>query len=27
MKMANPDLKIVTFVGDGDALGEGLSHT
>jgi 2-oxoglutarate ferredoxin oxidoreductase subunit beta len=26
IKMANPDLKVVTFVGDGDALGEGISH-
>jgi 2-oxoglutarate/2-oxoacid ferredoxin oxidoreductase subunit beta len=26
MKIANPDLKVVTFAGDGDALGEGISH-
>jgi 2-oxoglutarate ferredoxin oxidoreductase subunit beta len=26
IKIANPDLKVVTFVGDGDALGEGLAH-
>ncbi|MCJ7508291.1 MAG: thiamine pyrophosphate-dependent enzyme [candidate division Zixibacteria bacterium] len=26
MKLANPDLKVVTFAGDGDALGEGISH-
>jgi 2-oxoglutarate ferredoxin oxidoreductase subunit beta len=26
MKFANPKLKAVTFVGDGDALGEGISH-
>jgi 2-oxoglutarate ferredoxin oxidoreductase subunit beta len=26
IKLANPDLKVVTFVGDGDALGEGLAH-
>jgi 2-oxoglutarate ferredoxin oxidoreductase subunit beta len=26
MKFANPELKAVTFVGDGDALGEGISH-
>jgi 2-oxoglutarate ferredoxin oxidoreductase subunit beta len=26
MKIANPDLKPVTFVGDGDAFGEGLAH-
>jgi 2-oxoglutarate ferredoxin oxidoreductase subunit beta len=26
MKMANPDLKPVSFVGDGDALGEGIAH-
>ncbi|NPV09840.1 MAG: 2-oxoacid:ferredoxin oxidoreductase subunit beta [Anaerolineae bacterium] len=27
IKLANPDLKVVDFVGDGDALGEGLEHT
>jgi len=26
MKIANPELKVVAFVGDGDALGEGISH-
>jgi 2-oxoglutarate ferredoxin oxidoreductase subunit beta len=26
IKLANPDLKVVDFVGDGDALGEGLEH-
>jgi 2-oxoglutarate ferredoxin oxidoreductase subunit beta len=26
MKLANPDLKVVTFVGDGDAIGEGMAH-
>ena len=26
MKMANPALKAITFVGDGDAYGEGLTH-
>ena len=26
MKIADPDLKPVTFVGDGDALGEGIAH-
>jgi len=26
MKMANPDLKVVAFAGDGDAMGEGISH-
>ncbi len=26
MKLANPDLKPVTFAGDGDAYGEGLAH-
>ncbi len=26
IKFANPDLKVVTFAGDGDALGEGLEH-
>jgi 2-oxoglutarate ferredoxin oxidoreductase subunit beta len=26
MKLANPDLKIVDFCGDGDAFGEGLEH-
>jgi 2-oxoglutarate ferredoxin oxidoreductase subunit beta len=27
MKTANPDLKVIAFSGDGDALGEGVSHT
>ena len=27
IKLANPELKVVSFVGDGDALGEGLAHT
>ncbi len=27
MKLANPDLKVITFSGDGNALGEGLAHT
>jgi len=27
MKIANPDLKIITFSGDGNGLGEGLAHT
>lgn len=27
MKTANPDLKVIAFSGDGDALGEGISHT
>lgn len=27
VKLANPDLKVVTFAGDGDALGEGIAHT
>ena len=26
MKIANPDLKVVTFAGDGDAFGEGIAH-
>lgn len=26
IKFANPDLKVLTFVGDGDAYGEGISH-
>jgi 2-oxoglutarate ferredoxin oxidoreductase subunit beta len=26
IKMANPDLTVVTFAGDGDAFGEGLEH-
>mgnify|MGYP001122198413 CR=1 FL=1 len=26
IKLANPDLKVVAFAGDGDALGEGISH-
>lgn len=26
MKIANPDLKPITFVGDGDAFGEGIAH-
>jgi len=26
MKIANPQLKVITFVGDGDAYGEGISH-
>jgi 2-oxoglutarate ferredoxin oxidoreductase subunit beta len=26
MKIANPDLKVITFVGDGDAYGEGIAH-
>jgi 2-oxoglutarate ferredoxin oxidoreductase subunit beta len=26
MKIANPDLRPVTFVGDGDAFGEGIAH-
>ncbi|MEF8849042.1 MAG: thiamine pyrophosphate-dependent enzyme [Candidatus Thermoplasmatota archaeon] len=26
MKIGNPDLKILTFAGDGDAYGEGISH-
>jgi len=26
MKLANPDLKVVGFAGDGDALGEGIAH-
>ena len=27
VKIANPDLKVVTFSGDGNGLGEGLAHT
>ena len=27
MKLANPDLKVITFSGDGNALGEVLAHT
>jgi len=27
IKIANPDLKVVTFSGDGNGLGEGLAHT
>ncbi len=26
MKLANPDLKVIAFVGDGDTMGEGLAH-
>jgi 2-oxoglutarate/2-oxoacid ferredoxin oxidoreductase subunit beta len=26
IKIANPDLKVITFSGDGNAMGEGLSH-
>ena len=26
VKLANPDLKVIDFVGDGDAMGEGLEH-
>jgi len=26
MKIANPDLKVVVFAGDGDAFGEGIAH-
>ncbi|MGQ9553937.1 MAG: thiamine pyrophosphate-dependent enzyme [Anaerolineae bacterium] len=26
IKLANPDLKVITFAGDGDAFGEGLEH-
>lgn len=26
IKVANPNLKVVTFAGDGDALGEGIAH-
>ena len=26
IKLANPDLRVVAFAGDGDALGEGISH-
>ncbi len=25
-KIANPDLKVIAFVGDGDAMGEGIAH-
>lgn len=27
IKLANPNLKVITFSGDGDAMGEGLEHT
>ncbi|TXT58785.1 MAG: 2-oxoglutarate oxidoreductase subunit KorB, partial [Promethearchaeota archaeon] len=27
IQLANPDLKVIAFSGDGDALGEGISHT
>jgi 2-oxoglutarate ferredoxin oxidoreductase subunit beta len=27
VKIANPDLKVITFSGDGNGLGEGLAHT
>jgi 2-oxoglutarate ferredoxin oxidoreductase subunit beta len=27
IKLANPNLKVITFSGDGNALGEGLAHT
>ncbi|MDD2331527.1 MAG: thiamine pyrophosphate-dependent enzyme [Candidatus Cloacimonetes bacterium] len=27
IKLANPDLKVIVFGGDGDSLGEGLEHT
>ncbi|MEJ2278219.1 MAG: thiamine pyrophosphate-dependent enzyme [Candidatus Lokiarchaeota archaeon] len=27
MQIANPDLKVIAFSGDGDAMGEGISHT
>ncbi len=27
MKIANPDLKVITFSGDGNGMGEGLAHT
>lgn len=27
LKLANPDLRVVAFCGDGDAFGEGLAHT
>lgn len=27
IKLANPDLKVISFGGDGDSLGEGLEHT
>ena len=27
MKITNPDLKVITFSGDGNGLGEGLAHT
>ena len=26
MKIANPDLKVIAFVGDGDSMGEGVAH-
>lgn len=26
IKLANPELKVITFAGDGDALGEGMAH-
>lgn len=26
MKLGNPDLKVVAFVGDGDTMGEGIAH-
>ena len=26
IKLANPDLKVVAFAGDGDAIGEGIAH-
>jgi len=26
MKLANPDMKVIAFVGDGDTMGEGLAH-
>ena len=26
VKLANPDLRVVSFVGDGDTMGEGISH-
>jgi 2-oxoglutarate ferredoxin oxidoreductase subunit beta len=27
IKLANPDLRVIAFAGDGDALGEGVAHT
>jgi 2-oxoglutarate ferredoxin oxidoreductase subunit beta len=27
IKLANPDLKVIAFCGDGDSFGEGLAHT